>query len=284
MELFTLGEGHYTEADIQQSARAFTGYRINPKSQQFLFAKRQADAGEKSFFGLTGNFSGDDIIGVDGKSGTSGTHDTKIDGGEGQDAVFAGSHFDNRNYHVTNDQGQTVARNGEGGDKIQVSNVESVHARSQRTGTQGNDQITSDLQTGDSGVSVHERHSVFGHGGDDQIDVRTGDNGSSEANIWGGPGNNQIRFDGGAGSDRVSYISERDKTHPNAEGSDQVRLDGGKGWDEASVSSSNYRVTDADGKVISQMGEGADQISLDNFERLTIHNGRGEDGFELFDL
>jgi len=63
MELFTLGEGHYTEADIQQSARAFTGYRINPKSQQFLFAKRQADAGEKSFFGLTGNFSGDDIIG-----------------------------------------------------------------------------------------------------------------------------------------------------------------------------------------------------------------------------
>jgi len=64
MELFTLGEGHYTEEDIQQSARAFTGYRINPKSQQFLFASRQADSGPKSFFGLEGHFSGDDIIGL----------------------------------------------------------------------------------------------------------------------------------------------------------------------------------------------------------------------------
>lgn len=63
MELFTLGEGHYTEEDVQQAARAFTGYRINPKSQGFLFARRQADPGEKTFFDLRGNFSGDDIIG-----------------------------------------------------------------------------------------------------------------------------------------------------------------------------------------------------------------------------
>lgn len=63
MELFTLGEGHYTEDDIHESARAFTGYRINPKTGQFLFADWQHDDGAKSFFGFQGNFSGDDIIG-----------------------------------------------------------------------------------------------------------------------------------------------------------------------------------------------------------------------------
>lgn len=64
MELFTLGEGHYSEEDIQQAARAFTGYRIHPKTQQFLFARRQFDEGNKSFFGFEGPFSGDDIIGI----------------------------------------------------------------------------------------------------------------------------------------------------------------------------------------------------------------------------
>ena len=44
MELFTLGEGHYTEADIKESARAFTGYRID-RFEQFRFAKNQSDAG-----------------------------------------------------------------------------------------------------------------------------------------------------------------------------------------------------------------------------------------------
>lgn len=63
MELFTLGEGHYTESDIHESARAFTGYRINPQTLQFTFADWQHDEGEKSFFGFKGNFSGDDIIG-----------------------------------------------------------------------------------------------------------------------------------------------------------------------------------------------------------------------------
>jgi hypothetical protein len=228
--------------------------------------------------------AGDDIVGVDGKSGSPGNHDTKIDGGEGRDTVFAGSHFGNRNYSVTDDKGQTVAKNGTGGDNIQIKNVESVHAKSQRTGTDGNDQIESDLQTGKSDVRVNEGHSVFGRGGDDQIQVRTGDNGSSDVGIWGGKGNNQIRFDGGAASDRVSYTSERNTRTPDTEGSDQVKLDGGEGWDEASVSSTNYRVTGADGKVISQMGEGADQISVENFERLTIHNGQGKNGFESFDL
>jgi len=64
MELFTLGEGNYTEKDIQEAARAFTGYKMNPRSGQFIFAKRQNDDGEKTFFGKTGKFTGDDIIGM----------------------------------------------------------------------------------------------------------------------------------------------------------------------------------------------------------------------------
>lgn len=228
--------------------------------------------------------AGDDLIGVDGKSGDPGFHQTKIDGGEGRDAIFAGSDFSDRPFHVTNEKGETVARNGEGGDQIQIRNVESVHARTRQSGTDGADQITSDLQTGDTGVRVNENHSVFGQGGDDQITVNTGDNGSSDVSIWGGEGNNQVQFNGGAAGDRVFYTSERNKENPNAEGRDQVRLNGGEGFDEASISSTNYRVVGADGKVISEMGDGADQISVEDFERLTIHNGRGESGMESFDL
>lgn len=64
MELFTLGEGNYTEKDIQESARAFTGYRMNPRTGEFIFARRQNDEGEKIFFGRSGKFTGDDIIGI----------------------------------------------------------------------------------------------------------------------------------------------------------------------------------------------------------------------------
>jgi len=62
MELFSLGEGHYTEKDIQESARAFTGYRIDYKTGQFHFQEREFDPGAKTFLGKTGNFTGDDII------------------------------------------------------------------------------------------------------------------------------------------------------------------------------------------------------------------------------
>jgi uncharacterized protein (DUF1800 family) len=61
-ELFTLGEGNYTEDDIKQAARAFTGYR--QKAGEFLYARRQHDDGAKTVFGHTGNYSGDDIIGL----------------------------------------------------------------------------------------------------------------------------------------------------------------------------------------------------------------------------
>ncbi len=62
MELFTLGEGNYTEADIQEAARAFTGYRIDPRSRTFRLVPRQQDRDPKTIFGLTQNFSGDMVI------------------------------------------------------------------------------------------------------------------------------------------------------------------------------------------------------------------------------
>ena len=63
MELFTLGVGHYTEKDIKESAKAFTGYSHNLRGE-FVFRERVHHGGEKTFFGKTGNFSGEDIIDI----------------------------------------------------------------------------------------------------------------------------------------------------------------------------------------------------------------------------
>jgi uncharacterized protein (DUF1800 family) len=62
MELFTLGIGNYTEDDIKQAARAFTGWAHD--GDDFVFRKFDHDTGEKTFMGLTGNFDGDDIIDI----------------------------------------------------------------------------------------------------------------------------------------------------------------------------------------------------------------------------
>src|SRR5687768_2768428 len=62
MELFTLGHGHYTEQDIKNAARAFTGWGFNPQTGQFVFRKGVHDSTTKTFRGKTGNFFGDDII------------------------------------------------------------------------------------------------------------------------------------------------------------------------------------------------------------------------------
>ena len=61
MELFTLGRGNYTEHDIKESARAFTGWGFTGQGE-FIFRDRQHDDGEKAFQGKTGNFKGEDII------------------------------------------------------------------------------------------------------------------------------------------------------------------------------------------------------------------------------
>jgi uncharacterized protein (DUF1800 family) len=63
MELFTLGEGQYTEQDIKESARAFTGWQVNRRGE-FEFNQHLHDFGEKTFFGKTGDFNGDDIIDI----------------------------------------------------------------------------------------------------------------------------------------------------------------------------------------------------------------------------
>ena len=62
MELFTLGEGHYTEDDIKQSARAYTGWSISSGEPHFEFHSHNHDDGEKTVFGQTGNFSGEDVL------------------------------------------------------------------------------------------------------------------------------------------------------------------------------------------------------------------------------
>lgn len=61
MELFTLGRGNYTEYDIKEAARAFTGWSFNVEGE-FVFRDRQHDTNEKTFQGKTGNFKGEDII------------------------------------------------------------------------------------------------------------------------------------------------------------------------------------------------------------------------------
>ncbi len=59
-ELFMLGEGNYTESDIKEAARAFTGYKTD--GARYRFAQRQFDDGTKSIFGKRGRFTGDDVI------------------------------------------------------------------------------------------------------------------------------------------------------------------------------------------------------------------------------
>ena len=62
MELFSMGIGPYTEADVRESARAFTGWGL--KKKDFIFRENQHDYGTKTFLGRTGEYSGDDIVDI----------------------------------------------------------------------------------------------------------------------------------------------------------------------------------------------------------------------------
>jgi len=62
MELFTLGIGNYTEDDVKQGARAFTGWAHD--GDDYVFRKFDHDDGIKTFLGHRGNFNGDDIIDI----------------------------------------------------------------------------------------------------------------------------------------------------------------------------------------------------------------------------
>jgi uncharacterized protein (DUF1800 family) len=61
MELFTLGRGNYTEHDVKESARAFTGWGFD-RNGQFVNHPFFHDTGEKTFLGKTGNLQGEDIL------------------------------------------------------------------------------------------------------------------------------------------------------------------------------------------------------------------------------
>ena len=63
MELFTLGRGHYTEQDIKEAARAFTGWGYNEEGE-YVFRTLVHDYGEKTVLGQTGFFEGDDILDI----------------------------------------------------------------------------------------------------------------------------------------------------------------------------------------------------------------------------
>jgi uncharacterized protein (DUF1800 family) len=64
LELFTLGEGHYTEADIRNAARAFTGWSIDRETGRFQNHAQLHDDGVKTFLGETGRFTGEDIVNI----------------------------------------------------------------------------------------------------------------------------------------------------------------------------------------------------------------------------
>jgi uncharacterized protein (DUF1800 family) len=72
MELFALGVGNYSEQDVREAARAFTGWRIprqrgdnnRPILQEPVFAPRMYDNGFKTFLGQTGDFGPDEIVDI----------------------------------------------------------------------------------------------------------------------------------------------------------------------------------------------------------------------------
>ncbi|RKE77254.1 DUF1800 family protein [Chryseobacterium sp. AG363] len=61
MELFTMGRGNYTEKDVREGARAFTGWSYD-KEGNFKERKNLHDEGSKTFLGKTGNFDGSDVL------------------------------------------------------------------------------------------------------------------------------------------------------------------------------------------------------------------------------
>ena len=62
MELFSLGEGHYTEKDVTEGARALTGWSLDRDTERFIYRPAFHDNGDKTFLGLTGNLNGEDMI------------------------------------------------------------------------------------------------------------------------------------------------------------------------------------------------------------------------------
>jgi uncharacterized protein (DUF1800 family) len=73
LELFSMGVGNYTEDDVRECSRAFTGWTLSPNIPRaaygrydwgFEFREEDHDQGEKTFLGHTGTFNGEDIIDI----------------------------------------------------------------------------------------------------------------------------------------------------------------------------------------------------------------------------
>lgn len=63
MELFTLGRDHYSETDVKEAARAFTGWQFD-RDGGFRFRANFHDDGEKTVLGVKGRLSGDDVLDI----------------------------------------------------------------------------------------------------------------------------------------------------------------------------------------------------------------------------
>ncbi len=61
-ELFILGIGNYTENDVAEGARAFTGWQYQRRTGAFAVTPAQHDSAAKTIFGQTGNFGGEDVV------------------------------------------------------------------------------------------------------------------------------------------------------------------------------------------------------------------------------
>ena len=64
MELFTLGEGRYSEQDVKEAARAFTGWSIDRDTGEFLFRRALHDDGVKTVLGASGPHDGAAVLGI----------------------------------------------------------------------------------------------------------------------------------------------------------------------------------------------------------------------------
>lgn len=64
LELFTMGVDQYTEQDIKEAARAFTGWRVNPETLESYLTLGRRDSRRKTFLGQSGYFYGDEIIDI----------------------------------------------------------------------------------------------------------------------------------------------------------------------------------------------------------------------------
>lgn len=64
MELFTLGEGHYSQRDVAEAARAYTGWTLDANTLAYQFNPKIHDDGDKTVLGQMGNFDGDQLLDI----------------------------------------------------------------------------------------------------------------------------------------------------------------------------------------------------------------------------